>query len=292
MHAIDTQRLHRGLDLALRTLDGPQTPPRLRAAMRHAVLSGGGRLRPWLALAVSHALGDPDPTLSTAVAVSVELLHCASLVHDDMPCFDDASTRRGLPTVHAKYGESTALLTGDALISLAFEIVAEASLQNPARGIAAMRELTRAVGASEGLMAGQAWESEPGVDLAQYHHLKTAVLFEAASRAAACAAGADPAPFTAFARALGAAYQLADDLLDVQGAASAAGKEVGQDAAHGRPNAAAVYGIDGLLARLAEHMHTARAAIPADINRAPIDAWLDAVSAKLLPAEPRAAANA
>src|SRR5690349_13610196 len=108
-------------------------PPRLAAAMRHAVFPRGGRVRPRLVLAVAGCCGDDQPALSSAAASAVELLHCASLVHDDMPCFDDADTRRGKPSVHRAFGAPLALLAGDALIVLAFQSLARAAYAAPAR---------------------------------------------------------------------------------------------------------------------------------------------------------------
>ena len=102
-------------------------PPLLAAAMRHAVFPGGARIRPQLCLAVARACGDAHPALADAAAAAIELLHCASLVHDDLPCFDDAATRRGQPSVHAAYGERLAVLAGDALIVLAFQTLAAAA---------------------------------------------------------------------------------------------------------------------------------------------------------------------
>ncbi|NBS93692.1 MAG: geranylgeranyl pyrophosphate synthase, partial [Betaproteobacteria bacterium] len=117
-------RIERALDAALRLGESTAAPPRLVAATRHAVFPGGARIRPKLCLAVAWACGDDAPTVSDAAAVAIELMHCASLVHDDLPCFDDAAMRRGQASVHAAFGERLAVLTGDALIVLAFRTLA------------------------------------------------------------------------------------------------------------------------------------------------------------------------
>ena len=119
-------RIQPALESQLLRAHSPSAPPRLLAAMRHAVFPGGARIRPQLCLAVARACGDSAPALSDAAAVAIELLHCASLVHDDMPAFDDADTRRGQPTVHRLYGEPLALLTGDGLIVMAYQALAHA----------------------------------------------------------------------------------------------------------------------------------------------------------------------
>src|SRR5215470_14101640 len=120
-------RIERALRTAIGRADAVACPPKLAAAMRHAVFPGGARVRPRLCLAVAAACGDDDPDLSDAAAASIELLHCASLVHDDLPCFDDAITRRGRPSVHKAFGEPLAVLAGDALIVLAFQTMARAA---------------------------------------------------------------------------------------------------------------------------------------------------------------------
>src|SRR5271168_4620792 len=114
-------RIERALNTAIERAEGPGAPPRLAAAMRHAVFPRGARIRPRLCLAVAAACGDDHPAVSDAAAAAIELLHCASLVHDDLPCFDDAATRRGRKTVHVAFGEELAVLAGDALIVAAFE---------------------------------------------------------------------------------------------------------------------------------------------------------------------------
>ena len=176
----------------------------------------------------------PHPRLSDATAAAIELLHCASLVHDDLPCFDDAATRRGLPSVHAAYGERLAVLTGDALIVLSFQALADGRRgARYGRGCSRplLADVARRVGGPTGIVAGQAWECEPRVTLAAYHQAKTGSLFAACTEAGALAAGADPAPWRAFGLSLGEAYQVADDVRDVVATTQALGKPAGRDRA-------------------------------------------------------------
>lgn len=186
-------RIEQALASAVGHCEGTDAPQGLAAAIRHAVFPAGARVRPRLCLAVAAACGDDEPALSSAAAASIELLHCASLVHDDLPCFDAAETRRGLPTVHCAYGERLAVLAGDAMIVLAFETLSRACPAVPTRLPGLLLTVGRAVGAPSGIAAGQAWECEAAVDLALYHRAKTGALFVAAAEAGALAAGGDPA---------------------------------------------------------------------------------------------------
>ncbi|MFN3613991.1 MAG: polyprenyl synthetase family protein, partial [Rubrimonas sp.] len=186
----------------------------------------------------------------------------ASLVHDDMPCFDDAATRRGLPSVHAVHGPALALLAGDALIVAAFEALARAAPADPQAAAALTLAVARAVGMPNGITAGQGWESEDDIDLTAYHRAKTGALFVAAATCGAMAAGADPGPWRAVGARLGEAYQVADDLADALGGAGDAGKPCGQDSAHARPNAVAALGAAGAVEKLQSLIGQAVAAIP------------------------------
>ena len=255
-------RIEAALETAIRRAEGTGAPPRLAAALRHAVFPGGGRVRPKLLLAVAGACGDPNPTLTDAAAAGLELLHCASLVHDDMPCFDDAATRRGRPSVHAAFGEALALLAGDALIVAAFEGVARAAPAEPQVAAALSLMLARSVGMPGGITAGQAWESESLIDIEAYHRAKTGALFVAATTAGAVAAGADPGPWRELGAKLGEAYQVADDLADALSTEAETGKPQGQDAAHARPNAVAALGVHGAVARLENLIEAAAGSIP------------------------------
>jgi geranylgeranyl diphosphate synthase type II len=256
------QRIEQALEAAIVKGLGQDSPPGLQQAVRHAVLTPASRVRPRLCLAVAMACGDDVPVVTDAAAVSLELLHCASLVHDDLPCFDDAEMRRGQPSVHRAFGERLAVLAGDGLIILAFENLAWHTLRYPERLASLLMIVGRAVGLKEGIVAGQAWECEPEVDLSDYHRQKTAALFAAATEAGAAAAGRNPAPWRTLGGNLGEAYQVADDLRDVAGDAETLGKPVGQDVAHGRPSAVASLGVEGAMERLIELIGSAVASIP------------------------------
>lgn len=263
-----------------------QGPPRLREAARTAVLDGGSRVRPSLCTAVAEAYGNPEPELTRAYAIAVELAHAASLVHDDLPSFDDAATRRGRPSVHAAFGEATAILVGDALIVAAFEMLGGTAALSGARLGTAVGLLSRALGGTHGLVAGQAWESEPEVDVERYHRAKTAALFEAAASLGALASGGDTGAFRAFGENVGLAYQAADDLLDATGRRAdgsevTAGKPLGNDAAHGRPNLAIAVGESFARARIARGIEAAKASIPATADPTPLVEWLGRLGEKL-----------
>jgi geranylgeranyl diphosphate synthase type II len=139
--------------------------------------------------------------MSDAAATAIELIHCASLVHDDMPCFDNADIRRGKPTVHRAYGEPLALLTGDTLIVAAFEVLARAAATDPERAVTLIRILGESTGMPGGICAGQGWESEDKIDLSAYHRAKTGALFTAATRMGAAARARSPTPGPSSARA-------------------------------------------------------------------------------------------
>lgn len=237
-------------------------PPGLQRAMEYAVFPGGARLRPRLCLTVACACGDDNRGLADAAAAAIELLHCASLVHDDLPCFDDAATRRGRPTVHAAYGEELAVLAGDGLIVAAFEVLARGAVHAPLRLAPMIAALAQGTGAPRGIVAGQGWESEPTVDVAAYHRAKTGALFSAAASLAALSAGADPAPWAALGGRLGEAYQLADDLADVLSESTRLGKGTGVDATHDRPSAVRAHGVHGALARLEAALTEVLHAVP------------------------------
>jgi len=258
-----TARIETALRASLdEALAGP-VPPLLAAAMEYAVFPGGARVRPSLLLAVAAACGDDAPALADAAACAVELLHCASLAHDDLPCFDDADLRRGLPSVHRQFGVPTALLAGDALIVLAFETIAKAGAERPLRLPALLGAVARGVGAPAGIVAGQAWEQEPTPSLQVYHSAKTGALFMASTMAGAIAAGADPGPWRALGDRLGAAYQVADDLLDAMASEEESGKSAGRDIALSRPSAARELGLQGAADRLDALVAEAAASVPA-----------------------------
>jgi geranylgeranyl diphosphate synthase type II len=239
-------------------------PPLLARAVRYAVFPGGARLRPKLCLAVAAANGDSDPVLSAAAAASIELLHCASLVHDDLPCFDNANERRGKPSVHVAFGDQIAVLTGDALIVLGFESLglATGDCQHPERLPGLLSITSRAVGMPYGISAGQAWECEPEVDVSQYHQSKTGSLFVAATSAGAAAAGVESEPWRLLGQRIGESYQIADDIRDATADPEVIGKPVGQDEALDRPNAVQSLGLEGAVQRLRELLEEGVESIP------------------------------
>ena len=274
-------RIEQTLERVVNSARCAGAPSLLASAMHYAVFPGGHRIRPHLSLAVAAACGDSSPRSTNAAAAAVELLHCASLVHDDLPCFDDADLRRGKPSVHAKFGEPIAVLTGDALIVLAFETLAREAA--PAQLASLIAIVAAAVGAPHGIVAGQAWECEAAVPLTDYQQAKTGALFVGATMAGAAAAGADPEPWRSLGEKIGEAYQVADDLRDVLCTADELGKPIGQDAARYRPNAAAQLGIAGAKARLEHLVEAASTSIPPCPGRAELRAAIEAQTRQLFP---------
>lgn len=274
------QRIERALARTVAEATEGQCPPRLRAAIEHAVFPGGARLRPRLLLAVARACGEDEPELGDDAAAAIELLHCASLVHDDLPCFDDAALRRGRATVHEAYGEPLALLCGDSLIVLAFDALSHHVSRHPLRASRLLRIVARAVGPREGIVAGQAWECDDGVGLAQYHRAKTGALFEAAVSAGAAAAGADPGAWQGLGFKLGEAYQVADDIADVMADPRQLGKPTGVDQRHGRPSALRQLGIEGALARRNQLLGAAVQAVPACPGREALQQQFRAIASR------------
>ncbi len=258
-----TARIDAAVRHAVKLAQSGPAPGKLAAAIEHAVLPGGARIRPQISLSVARACGDDKPGLADAAATAIELIHCGSLVHDDLPCFDDADIRRGKPSVHKAYGEHMAVLTGDTLIIMAFEALARQAQIDCQRAAGLTLELARSTGMPYGICAGQAWESEEEVDLSAYHQAKTGALFVAASRMGAIAAGADPEPWTELGARIGEAFQVADDLRDALYDEETLGKPVGQDEIHNRPNAVSAYGVQGAIRHLKDILGGAIASIPA-----------------------------
>jgi len=275
-------RIEQALQTAIARADVPGCPPRLAAAMRHAVFPRGARVRPRLCLAVAAACGDDEPALTDAAAASIELLHCASLVHDDLPCFDDAVTRRSRPSVHRAFGEPLAVLAGDALIVLAFQTLGRFA-HAPQRLALLVMTVSRSVGVPFGIVAGQAWECEPHVDLAHYHRAKTGALFASAAIAGAAAAGSDCEPWRTLGEKLGEAYQAADDIRDAAADPDEIGKPTGRDAILGRPNAVIELGLGGAVRRLEQLVGEAIAAIPPCRGAADLKALILLEAKRLLP---------
>jgi geranylgeranyl diphosphate synthase type II len=276
-------RIETTLERAVAKATASACPARLGEAVHYAVFPGGGRLRPGLCLAVAQACGDPNPGLADAAASAVELLHCASLIQDDLPCFDDASVRRGRPSLHKRFGEDIAILVGDVLIVMAFDLVSAEVQALPRQAATILRALARAAGAPAGIAAGQAWEGEPTVDLGAYHQAKTAALFEAAAVAGAVAAAADPEEWRHVGRFIGEAYQLADDLADVLGEPAKLGKPVRQDQQKQRPNAAANLGTIEAGKKLENLLARAKQAIPECGERGKVESLLALAAGRLWP---------
>ena len=227
-------------------------PTPLAAAMRYAVTGGGKRVRPFLVYAAGRALGAPLERLD-APAAAVEFIHAYSLVHDDLPAMDDDDLRRGRPTCHRAFDEATAILAGDALQGLAFSALAEAGELPEATRLRMVASLSSAAGA-EGMVGGQARDINAvgrETDLAgleAMHRRKTGALIEASARLGGLAAGADDATLGTlerYAAAVGLAFQIQDDILDVVGDTETLGKTGGADAAREKPTYPALLGLEG-----------------------------------------------
>lgn len=223
-------------------------------AMRYA-LQGGKRLRAFLVVEGAALFGIPA-TGALPAAAAVEALHAYSLIHDDLPCMDDDDLRRGQPTVHVKWDEATAVLAGDALQTLAFELCCDPSLGAAERRLDLVRALAQASGV-EGMVLGQALDiaaetAAAPLTLAEITALqagKTGALISFSAEAGAILAGVDRAPLAAYARALGLAFQIADDILDVEGDPAKAGKRLGKDAGAGKATFVSLLGLEGAKTR-------------------------------------------
>ncbi|HTQ77216.1 MAG TPA: farnesyl diphosphate synthase [Burkholderiales bacterium] len=254
-----------------RALPGAQhAPARLHRAMRYAVLEGGKRVRPLLVFAAGELAGAPQARLDAAAA-AVELIHAYSLVHDDLPCMDDDVLRRGKPTVHVEFDEATAMLTGDALQALAFQLLAErwpkgdAALQ-----LEMVRSLALAAG-SRGMAGGQAIDLEStGKALTQpelefMHVRKTGALISAAVKLGALCAGPCPAALEEYGHRVGLAFQVVDDVLDAEASTATLGKTAGKDSKQGKPTYVSAMGAARARA-FAEELRAAAHAALADFG--------------------------
>ena len=233
-------------------------PPYLLAAMRHGVLNGGKRLRPFLVIETARLLGAPAPA-AMRVAAALECIHCYSLIHDDLPSMDDDDLRRGQPTVHVAFDEATAILAGDALLTLAFDILSAPETGLPAESrLQLVNHLARAAGIG-GMVGGQALDlgaervapDEAGI--VRLQAMKTGALLRYACAAGALAAGADDetlARMTRFGEIVGLAFQLADDLLDVTSDTATLGKAAGKDAGRGKGTLVSLHGVAAVRQRL------------------------------------------
>lgn len=269
-------------DVLARALPPEEQPPvELHRAMRYAVLGSGKRLRPLLVYAAGEAFGAPLERLDAAAA-AVEIIHAYSLVHDDLPAMDDDSLRRGRPTCHVVFGEAMAILAGDALQALAFEVLAhDAALDVAAEvRVAMLRTLAAACG-SHGMAGGQAFDlaavgkTLSAAELERMHVHKTGALIRASVRLGALVAGVDDAAtldaLERYGHAIGLAFQVRDDLLDIEGGTEQLGKTAGKDAASSKPTYPAILGIEASSAELAALTTSALSAIdPLGVRAKPL----------------------
>ncbi len=278
-------RIEAALHAALSRSGRGPAPAKLAAALDYACTPGGARIRPTILVSVALACGDDRPGVTNAAAVALELIHCASLVHDDLPCFDDAAIRRGKASVHRAYSEPLAVLAGDSLIVLAFEVLARAAGPAPDRAVGLVRILSERTGMPNGICAGQGWESEPEIDLSAYHRAKTGALFIAATQMGALASGQEPEAWEELGARIGEAFQVADDLRDALLDERVLGKPAGQDDLHGRPNAVAALGLAGAARRLDDILSGAIASIPSCPGEAVLADLVTRYARKLAPRE-------
>ena len=275
MQALETylqaqqERLEAALDHYLPAPDAP--PPTLSEAMRYSVFAGGKRVRPILLLAAAGAVGGDGESVLPA-ACAMEFVHTYSLIHDDLPAMDDDDYRRGKPTSHKVFGEAVAILAGDALLTHAFEVMTCPDMRARFAGpvlLEATHRLARAAGFA-GMVGGQAVDmSSEGravsVDVLEYiHRHKTAALIGAAVAIGGLLGGGSTAQLAALKRygqAIGLAFQIADDVLDVEGDSAALGKQVGQDAQHGKATYPALLGLEASRRRAAALLQEALAAL-------------------------------
>lgn len=229
-----------------------ERPERLLAAMRHAALGGGKRLRPILVMETAALFGRADHGVALTAA-ALEMIHCYSLVHDDLPAMDDDDLRRGLPTVHKAFDEATAILAGDALLTLAFDVITDDEVHpDPAVRLRLNRDLARAAGIG-GMAGGQMFDLESEgrdrteTEIRKLQAMKTGALLRYACRAGAIlskASDGDIDRMTRFGEIIGLAFQLADDLLDVEASPEVTGKATGKDAAAGKATLVGLFGVE------------------------------------------------
>lgn len=282
-----SDRIEKSVTAAIRQGQAGIAPAKLAAALDYAVSPGGARIRPTILMSVAMACGDDRPELTDAAAAALEVIHCASLAHDDLPCFDNADQRRGKPALHRAFSEPLAVLTGDSLIIMAFQLLAGAAAHTPHRTVQLIEILGKRTGMPFGICAGQGWESEDQIDLSAYHQAKTGALFIAATQMGAVAAGQDPEPWEELGSRIGEAFQVADDLRDALCDEDTLGKPAGQDDLHGRPNAVAALGVRGAVQRFDDILGGAIASIPACPGEAALAQMVRAYADRLVPAGAR-----
>lgn len=261
-------RIDAGLERFLPSPD--RVPESLCRAMRYSLFPGGKRLRPLLTMAASRTLGGKE-SLAIPAACAIEMIHSYSLVHDDLPAMDNDDLRRGRPTSHRKFGEALAILSGDALLSLAFQILArhpEGESNGPLR--LRVLQLIADAASAEGIIAGQVMdmetEGQPFTEqkLVEIHRHKTGVLINASVVSGAMAAGADETALghiRAYGEAIGLAFQIVDDLLDVEGTTETLGKSTGKDARAAKATFPALLGLEASRRRAGRLVERARQAI-------------------------------
>lgn len=256
-------RLHRWLPAEA------EPPASIHRAMRYSVFAGGKRIRPLLCMAAADAVADTTPGVDDA-ACTLELIHTYSLIHDDLPALDNDDLRRGRPTCHKMFGEAMAILAGDALLTLAFEVLSSADAIRPEAQAALVRELARASGTVRGMIAGQVHDIEgegqpPSEALLEWiHRAKTGALLCASARMGAICAGASAEQLNAlscYGRHIGLAFQIVDDLLDVEQTSEELGKTAGKDAQQGKITFPAVYGVQPSHVMAEEELTRASAAL-------------------------------
>jgi farnesyl diphosphate synthase len=254
-------------DALLEQLLSESVSPRLLSAMRYAALGAGKRLRPFLVIESARLFNVPAAS-ALRVGAALECVHCYSLVHDDLPAMDDDDLRRGKPTAHKKFDEATAILAGDSLLTLAFEILAHGETHADAAVRSALvLELAQASGLN-GMAGGQMLdiEAEAGASqtldsIIRIQAHKTGALFRFACQAGAIMAGADPTPLRRYADDIGLAFQIADDLLDLESSPEALGKATQKDLQRGKATIASLMGRDAAQRKARELMESAIAAL-------------------------------
>lgn len=265
---LDEQRALIEAELDRLTPRADERPETLHRAMRHSLLAGGKRLRPILFRAASEALGQTEGTLTPACAL--EFIHTYSLIHDDLPALDNDDFRRGQPTCHKAFGEATAILAGDALLTRAFQVLAQTETAPPAARIALICELAVAAGTVDGMIGGQMADLEAEgmpVEAERLHYIhrsKTGALIRAAARMGGIFAGASGGQLdklSQYGSAIGTAFQIVDDILDVEGASESLGKTAGKDAEQQKATFPALYGLERSKELAAEQLDLALAAV-------------------------------
>ncbi|HEY3936929.1 MAG TPA: farnesyl diphosphate synthase [Bryobacteraceae bacterium] len=252
------------------------SPVSIHRAMRYSLFAGGKRIRPILSMAAAHAVADSPDGVENA-AVTLELIHTYSLIHDDLPALDNDDLRRGRPTCHKVFGEAMAILTGDALLTLAFEVLSRLRQIGDAQKIRLVEELARAAGTVGGMIGGQVNDIEgerkapTALLLESIHRAKTGALLRASVRIGAIYAGAtvdELAALSEYGEHIGLAFQIIDDLLDVEESSEALGKTAGKDEAQHKITFPAVYGLERSHAMAEEERLAAHAALGAFDERA------------------------